>query len=197
MEQKVSETDIEIFILDKAIYGCYIMEANHILTSIQGQRARQIYMRFLNSFIEQLRRDLNIYTEMSDVLSAQTQWYLSGRYSRDVEQTRNLFREQYQEALNHSRNILEQQIQEIPNTQSITRTGLVATDVPAILCYDDSCAICMLEEDNSPVNIQLSPCDHCFHEDCIKLWLLQKRSCPVCKSAVKKIYRSPKNVIMF
>ena len=45
------------------------------------------------------------------------------------------------------------------------------------------CIICMEEfEKNEKVN--LLPCGHIFHINCIKQWLLKQKSCPFCKSEI-------------
>ena len=45
------------------------------------------------------------------------------------------------------------------------------------------CIICMEEfEKNEKIN--LLPCGHLFHINCIKQWLLKQKSCPFCKSEI-------------
>lgn len=47
---------------------------------------------------------------------------------------------------------------------------------------DGKCAICLEEyKDNSLLGIL--KCNHDFHTDCVKKWLKEKNSCPICKSA--------------
>jgi len=43
------------------------------------------------------------------------------------------------------------------------------------------CAICMedIETTNEVITLR---CKHCYHGDCIKKWLVQKMSCPTCRS---------------
>uniref|UniRef100_A0A0E0JEC0 RING-type E3 ubiquitin transferase n=1 Tax=Oryza punctata TaxID=4537 RepID=A0A0E0JEC0_ORYPU len=47
---------------------------------------------------------------------------------------------------------------------------------------DGKCAICLEEyKDNSLLGIL--KCNHDFHTDCVKRWLKEKNSCPICKAA--------------
>jgi len=47
--------------------------------------------------------------------------------------------------------------------------------------HNDSCPIC-LEDFNETVNqsIAVLPCNHGFHDICVKEWLVSKGSCPIC-----------------
>ncbi|KAF1898029.1 hypothetical protein Lal_00032793 [Lupinus albus] len=45
----------------------------------------------------------------------------------------------------------------------------------------DSCIICQ-DEYKDQQNIGILPCDHEYHADCLKKWLLVKNVCPICKS---------------
>ncbi|XP_020587255.1 uncharacterized protein LOC110029343 isoform X2 [Phalaenopsis equestris] len=47
------------------------------------------------------------------------------------------------------------------------------------------CSVCQ-EEYEIDDEVGKLGCDHSFHLECIKKWLLQKNACPVCKAAVKK-----------
>ena len=48
---------------------------------------------------------------------------------------------------------------------------------------NERCIICMEEFiDNEKVN--LLPCGHIFHINCIKQWLLKTKSCPFCKTEI-------------
>lgn len=44
----------------------------------------------------------------------------------------------------------------------------------------DDCCIC-LNEVIIHDSIYLLPCNHHFHKDCIRPWLLEKQTCPLCK----------------
>ena len=45
------------------------------------------------------------------------------------------------------------------------------------------CIICMEEFENNE-NVKLLPCDHIFHKNCIKQWLLKQKTCPFCKAEI-------------
>ncbi|KAK7346985.1 hypothetical protein VNO80_21509 [Phaseolus coccineus] len=47
--------------------------------------------------------------------------------------------------------------------------------------YEQRCTICLEEFDNESDLGKLELCDHKFHFDCIKQWLMQKNLCPVCR----------------
>jgi hypothetical protein len=51
------------------------------------------------------------------------------------------------------------------------------------------CAICMMSvgggHDSSARVV--TPCDHVFHQDCLKRWMDIKMECPVCRRAVPDI----------
>lgn len=44
----------------------------------------------------------------------------------------------------------------------------------------EECAICI--EELSENVVCLNKCSHIYHKDCIKRWLLEKRSCPICRA---------------
>ena len=46
------------------------------------------------------------------------------------------------------------------------------------------CTICLEEYVNGDDSIAL-PCIHIFHADCIKTWLKNKNTCPICKFEIK------------
>ena len=45
------------------------------------------------------------------------------------------------------------------------------------------CIICMEEFENNE-NVKLLPCEHIFHKNCIKQWLLKQKTCPFCKAEI-------------
>jgi hypothetical protein len=51
-----------------------------------------------------------------------------------------------------------------------------------------SCVVC-LEKYAPGESIQLLPCMHSFHENCLTPWLRIKATCPVCKSSLKEMLR--------
>lgn len=50
---------------------------------------------------------------------------------------------------------------------------------------DDSCAVC-LENYKDGETIRILPCKHLFHKSCIDPWLLNHRTCPMCKNNILK-----------
>ena len=46
------------------------------------------------------------------------------------------------------------------------------------------CVICTCNVALVGREYMLTPCNHIFHCTCIKTWLLQNNSCPVCRSAI-------------
>ena len=48
----------------------------------------------------------------------------------------------------------------------------------------EECPICILPLDSEPKFIK-TPCNHCFHKDCLVKWVIEKdNKCPICKSNV-------------
>ena len=45
---------------------------------------------------------------------------------------------------------------------------------------NETCSICLLDM-NEASNIHKTPCNHFFHENCIKTWFMSKVTCPVCR----------------
>lgn len=45
---------------------------------------------------------------------------------------------------------------------------------------DTQCVICLDEVQNGE-SVQILPCNHCFHEGCIKSWTNSNSSCPTCR----------------
>lgn len=51
----------------------------------------------------------------------------------------------------------------------------------------DLCAICIEGYRSSEV-VRILPCKHVFHKSCIDPWLIEHRSCPICKIDILKAY---------
>ena len=45
------------------------------------------------------------------------------------------------------------------------------------------CIICMEEFEKNEI-VKLLPCEHIFHKNCIKQWLLKQKTCPFCKAEI-------------
>lgn len=50
---------------------------------------------------------------------------------------------------------------------------------------NSDCSICLEKIKKSEHLIILKKCKHQFHKDCIINWILQKNSCPLCRTPVK------------
>lgn len=50
---------------------------------------------------------------------------------------------------------------------------------------NSDCSICLESIKKSEHRIILKRCKHQFHKDCIMNWILQKNSCPLCRTPVK------------
>ena len=51
---------------------------------------------------------------------------------------------------------------------------------------DEKCSVCLVEYMESEI-VSLLPCSHQFHEDCIKYWLKDQDTCPLCRAHLGKI----------
>lgn len=53
--------------------------------------------------------------------------------------------------------------------------------------FNDTCAVCIENYRISDV-VRILPCKHLFHKSCIDQWLLEKRTCPMCKMDILQHY---------
>ena len=54
--------------------------------------------------------------------------------------------------------------------------------------YNQECAICLTELDESKEdieNISIGTCLHAFHKKCLNTWLSRNNKCPICKTVWK------------
>jgi len=58
------------------------------------------------------------------------------------------------------------------------------------LSGDSTCAVCLCDMELNQ-SVRVLNCQHCFHSDCITIWLKQRASCPLCVRRVDAI--SPTN----
>ncbi|CAD8162155.1 unnamed protein product [Paramecium octaurelia] len=61
-------------------------------------------------------------------------------------------------------------------------------DIPILVGVDEItesevCSICLLEL-NEKILIKILQCNHYFHSDCIKEWVLRKPECPTCREQI-------------
>jgi len=47
---------------------------------------------------------------------------------------------------------------------------------------NSDCAICMLPVNGVDIEHMLTPCNHIYHRDCLRQWLLHKMECPTCRA---------------
>ena len=55
---------------------------------------------------------------------------------------------------------------------------------------NDNCSICLETINNNNNTILLKDCNHIFHYECIKKWIIEKEtdsSCPLCKKKINNI----------
>lgn len=193
MEEKINVNDpvIRTYLIEDAIQLFQSREQDHIIDSttlMTGvlESRRSVLLDFLDDFIRRLRQELNVVPPL-DV----DQWYSHYRtlvpfeplYRNIVYTYFDQFQRQYEEALHQSQSILWERIR---NYIYQTKPAVEVTDVPDIFCFSE-CGICL--DDSSPTNIQLLPCNHCFHEECIIPWLSQKNVCPFCRNQVNEVLR--------
>lgn len=56
------------------------------------------------------------------------------------------------------------------------------------LCYSsESCVICMKEFKEGETCLALTTCNHFFHPDCIRQWLINNPICPLCRLSVSAV----------
>ena len=71
---------------------------------------------------------------------------------------------------------------------SIISTSVVKKDdLVELTDFGDTCAVC-LEQYRVADVVRVLPCRHRFHKGCIDQWLLEKRTCPMCKMDILKHY---------
>ena len=60
---------------------------------------------------------------------------------------------------------------------------------PVTISIEESleCVICMSSVDVRQRDYMITPCDHIFHEACLKEWLEQKMECPVCRGQLPNV----------
>ncbi|XP_004506591.1 RING-H2 finger protein ATL33 [Cicer arietinum] len=61
---------------------------------------------------------------------------------------------------------------------------------PHVKEIGDECPVCLSAFTDDEKLRKLSCCKHCFHADCINLWLRNHSSCPICRALVSGKRRS-------
>lgn len=62
----------------------------------------------------------------------------------------------------------------------LRRTGEVPGEVPPMPPRDTTCSICYEDLTDQPE--QCKKCNNGYHDECIKLWLQNKDTCPMCRT---------------
>jgi len=52
---------------------------------------------------------------------------------------------------------------------------------------DLSCVICMQQVNPMETQYMITPCDHVFHDECLRQWLQIKLECPTCRSTIPQV----------
>lgn len=59
------------------------------------------------------------------------------------------------------------------------------SDGKSLLSSEEICSICVEGFKNGEEVLRLSDCTHAYHWDCIKMWLMKKRECPMCSQNMR------------
>ncbi len=70
---------------------------------------------------------------------------------------------------------------------SIISTSVLRKDDLEMRDFSETCAVCIETYRVADV-VRILPCKHQFHKSCIDQWLLEKRTCPMCKMDILKHY---------
>ena len=61
----------------------------------------------------------------------------------------------------------------------------ILEDVSELNDENKMCLICLEEYKNNDI-IKKLPCNHIFHSECLKIWLSQKATCPICRKDLRQ-----------
>lgn len=62
-----------------------------------------------------------------------------------------------------------------------TADGRVKVKIKLFDVSVDKCAVCLSQFKDCEMAVLTSVCQHAFHERCVARWLLQAKSCPLCR----------------
>ncbi len=86
----------------------------------------------------------------------------------------------------HARDKLERRLcSQAKRALATISTSVLRKDDLELRDFADSCAICIESYRVADV-VRILPCGHRFHRSCIDQWLLEKRTCPMCKMDILK-----------
>eukprot|EP00941_MAST-03F_sp_MAST-3F-sp1_P004756 g4756.t1 len=83
---------------------------------------------------------------------------------------------------------LEHQLGDVKLERWARRAESVIAKLPVSVLKSDSsdvCLVCQMSYEEGDELMHL-PCKHNYHSECIKIWLRQKSTCPVCKSDIEE-----------
>ena len=88
----------------------------------------------------------------------------------------------------HAKDQLERKLcNQAKRALSIISTNVLKKDDLEMKDFHETCAVCIEAYRVSDV-VRILPCKHQFHKTCIDQWLLEKRTCPMCKMDILKHY---------
>lgn len=88
----------------------------------------------------------------------------------------------------HAKDQLERKLcSQAKKALAIISTNVVKKDDLEMKDFSETCAVCIETYRVADV-IRILPCKHQFHKSCIDQWLLEKRTCPMCKMDILKHY---------
>ena len=74
-----------------------------------------------------------------------------------------------------ARSLFERREESSPEEEKSTRADFFTSE-------DTECSVCWESlDDDSKISL---PCGHLFHSACLRRWLLQQRTCPICRTGV-------------
>lgn len=88
----------------------------------------------------------------------------------------------------HAKDRLERKLcTQAKRALNIISTSVLKKDDLEMKDFSETCAVCIETYRVADV-VRILPCKHQFHKACIDQWLLEKRTCPMCKMDILKHY---------
>lgn len=88
----------------------------------------------------------------------------------------------------HAKDQLERKLcSQAKRALAIISTNVLKKDDLEMRDFSETCAVCIENYRVADV-VRILPCKHQFHKSCIDQWLLEKRTCPMCKMDILKHY---------
>ncbi len=87
------------------------------------------------------------------------------------------------EEMEQALNLVQPMREQINNTELPTFLIQQFKDLIEKYKHKYECSICM--EDLSKETLQVVKCGHFFHKDCIRSWLNNNNTCPLCRKVIK------------